>query len=158
MKAIKANIVQHLTVKEMTISVAESCTGGSIARLITQIPGASVIFKGGIVAYTPEIKQQILGVNPNILDGFGFVSRETAMGMALGCARLFKTDWAISTTGYAGPGGGDSAHPVGTVYIAIYSPRCQKSGIWKFRFEGTRKEIMKQASEQALTQLNLMLS
>lgn len=157
MNAINANIVQYLTTKEMTISVAESCTGGGIARLITQVPGASTIFKGGVVAYSPEMKRQILGIDESILNGFGVVSRETAMGMAWGCARLFKTDWALATTGYAGPGGGDINHPVGTVYIAIYSPRLQLSGIWKFRFEGSRESIMAQAADTALKQLDRML-
>lgn len=157
MNPTSENIVQYLTTKEMTISVAESCTGGTLAQLITQIPGASIIFKGGLIAYDPNIKHQILGVDRSILDGFGIVSRETAMGMALGCARLFKTDWAISTTGYAGPGGGDKAHPIGTVYIAIYSPRLQRSGIWKKQFEGSREEIMLQASQTALQYFKRML-
>lgn len=151
-------IVQLLTIKEMTLSLAESCTGGGVAHLITQVAGSSAIFKGGLVAYDTNIKRDILKVDGSIIDGYGVVSRETAMGMALGCARLFKTDWTLATTGYAGPGGGDSEHPVGTVYISIYSHRCQRSGVWRFDFNGTREEVMAQAAEKALLVLLRMLS
>ena len=102
-----------------TLSTAESLTGGGIGAAITGIPGSSVVFKGGVISYTNEIKHRILGVQQETLDTYTAVSEQTAAEMATGCARVFGTDIAVSVTGYAGPDGGEDGTPVGTIYVGI---------------------------------------
>lgn len=111
---------------KMTLSTAESCTGGGIAAHITAIPGSSDYFKGAIVAYTNEVKHQILGVSIETLQRFGAVSSQTVMEMAQGAMNTLKTDCAIATSGIAGPGGGSEETPVGTIWIAVaYKNECR---------------------------------
>lgn len=105
--------------KKLTISVAESCTGGELAHLITSVAGSSAYFLGGIVTYATQKKIDILNVNPRTVEDFTVVSEQVATEMATGCQSLFKTDIAVSTTGVAGPGRGEDAKDVGTVYYAI---------------------------------------
>jgi nicotinamide-nucleotide amidase len=105
-----------------TLSLAESCTGGAIAALFTSRAGASAYFKGGVVAYSNEIKMSVLGVEADALAEQGAVSREVACRMADGVRRLFRSDYSIAATGIAGPDGGSPAKPVGTVWIAVSSP------------------------------------
>ncbi len=105
-----------------TLSTAESCTGGNIANLITSVSGASEYFKGSIVAYSNEVKMNILGVNKDDLDKFGAVSEQVVTQMADRVKKLLNTDFAIATSGVAGPTGGSPEKPVGTVWIAIASP------------------------------------
>lgn len=104
--------------KNLTVSTAESCTGGSIAAKLTSVPGSSDYFKGGIVAYSNEIKESLLGVSPETLKKQGAVSEETVIEMVKGSMKALKTDCAVSTSGIAGPGGGTKEKPVGTVWIA----------------------------------------
>lgn len=118
-KNIAQIIGQILTAKNQTLASAESCTGGNIAHTITLNSGASEYFKGGVVAYCNEIKNKILGVKQDVLDNFGAVSEQTAKQMAQGVLKLYDTDFAIATTGLAGPNGDGSDNEVGTVYIAI---------------------------------------
>ena len=108
-----------LRAKKMTLSTAESCTGGSIAALVTSVPGSSDYFKGGIVAYSNEVKENMLHVSAETLEKYGAVSRETVMEMAEGAMNALKTDCAVATSGIAGPGGGTPDKPVGTVWIAV---------------------------------------
>ncbi len=116
---IETALVRLLTDRGMTLATAESCTGGMLGQRITAIPGASAVYTGGFITYTNEQKTALLGVDPATIDAHTEVSAETAAEMALGaCARL-GTDIGISTTGYAGPGGGTDENPVGTVYIGI---------------------------------------
>ncbi len=103
-----------------TIAVAESCTGGSLGHRITSVAGASAYFKGGITAYSNEAKKQLLGVSPSTLKEHGAVSADVAKEMAIGAAKAFNANYAISTTGIAGPDGGTEAKPVGTVWIGLY--------------------------------------
>jgi nicotinamide-nucleotide amidase len=103
----------------MTVSVAESCTGGKISSLLVSKPGASNYYKGGVITYSNESKISILNVDPYIIDKHGAVSRECASQMAEGCRLLFGTDIAISTTGIAGPDGGTDSKPVGTIWTAV---------------------------------------
>ena len=113
------SIGKVLMEKGWTVSTAESCTGGSIARLFTENPGSSVYFKGTIVAYSNEIKIRILGVSEDKIIRHGAVSREVVEEMALKSCQLMNTDVAIATSGIAGPGGGSEEKPVGTVWIAV---------------------------------------
>ena len=116
---IARKIVETLTQKGRTVATAESCTGGAIAAAITAIPGSSAIFKGGIVAYSNEVKANVLGVSEETLATHGAVSEETVLQMAQGARALLKTDYAVATSGIAGPGGGTPEKPVGTVWMAI---------------------------------------
>lgn len=105
--------------KQMTLATAESCTGGSIAARITSIPGSSIYFKGGIVAYSIDVKESVLGISSNIIKHYGVVSEETAIAMAKGAMNALHTDCVIATTGIAGPDGGTLEKPVGYIWIAI---------------------------------------
>jgi len=105
--------------KGLSISTAESCTGGLLAATLVNVPGSSDYFKGSVVAYSNEIKNKVLGVKEETLKEFGAVSPQTAKEMALGVKRLLNTDIAVSTTGIAGPGGGTAEKPVGLTYFAI---------------------------------------
>jgi len=115
--------------KNKTVATAESCTGGEIAHLITSIPGSSAYYKGSVVAYTNPVKTQLLGVQDFILTRYGAVSENTVKEMAFGVRSLLKTDYAIATSGIAGPEGGTEVKPVGTVWIAVASEHetvCEK--------------------------------
>ena len=115
-------IVHLLTKRKETLALAESCTGGFIANQITNVSGASKIFKGGIVAYSNEAKEKFLGVRAATLKEHGAVSKEVAAEMAAGARKHFDTDYAVSVTGIAGPTGGTKAKPTGTVFIGLTGP------------------------------------
>lgn len=110
-----------LTEGQKTLALAESCTGGYIAHLITQIPGSSAYFKGGVVAYSNEVKVALLGVNPATLEAHGAVSTQTAAEMAEGVRKRLQADYGLATTGIAGPDGGTTIKPVGMVCVALAS-------------------------------------
>ena len=115
--------------KGLTLSAAESCTGGLIAKRITDLPGASRIFRGGVVSYVSDVKAEVLGVPREVLDTYGAVSEPVARAMAQGCRKLCGSDIALSVTGLAGPEGDDRGNEVGTVYIALSDSRgtiCKK--------------------------------
>lgn len=116
---IEEKISECLKDKGMTLSTAESCTGGGIAALITSVPGSSSYFKGGIVAYSNEVKMNLLHVSPQTLEKYGAVSRETVIEMAKGAMEALKTECAVATSGIAGPGGGTLEKPVGTIWMAV---------------------------------------
>jgi len=140
-----------LTKNKMTISTAESCTGGKIAQMLTAIPGSSKYFKGSIVSYATEIKTEILKVPQELIDNYSVVSREVAIEMALGAKRLMKTDYAISTTGNAGPDKGDSPAEVGTVFIALATKNeviCEE-----FNFGQPREKVIDRAVNTAFEML-----
>jgi len=143
-------LVELLKSKELTLSCAESCTGGLIAKSITDISGCSEVFYGGVVSYDNSVKMNILGVKEQTLESVGAVSHETAREMALGVKRALKTDVGISTTGIAGPSGGTAEKPVGTVYIAIATA----DGVESFRLDIgsslSRDEIRHRAAYQIL--------
>lgn len=111
-------IGELLKKKNLTVSTAESCTGGSIAARLTSIAGSSEYFNGGIVAYSNEVKIELLGVSAQTLEKHGAVSEETVIEMVKGAMKALKTDCAVATSGIAGPGGGTPEKPVGTVWIA----------------------------------------
>jgi nicotinamide-nucleotide amidase len=134
--------------RKFTLSTAESCTGGAIAALITSIPGASSYFKGGVVSYATEAKIDILKVSKNTIGEHSVVSSQVAKEMAVGAQQLFKTDFAVATTGNAGPTKGDSDAEVGTVYIAIASP----NGVYTYKFMlgNQRDRIVEKAVNKSL--------
>ena len=117
--SLEEKIGELLNAKKMTLSTAESCTGGSIAALITSVPGSSEYFKGGVVAYSNEVKMNMLYVSPETLQKYGAVSRETVIEMVQGVMESMKTDCAVATSGIAGPGGGTPEKPVGTIWMAV---------------------------------------
>ncbi len=114
-------VVALLTARKQTLAVAESCTGGLIAHRITNIPGASAVFLGGVIPYANAAKQALLGVRPETLDRDGAVSEATAREMAIGVRTRLNADYGLAITGIAGPGGGTLEKPVGTVFIALAS-------------------------------------
>ena len=116
---IEEKVGEWLKRCQMTLSTAESCTGGGVAALVTSVPGSSEYFKGGIVAYSNEVKMRLLGVSPETLEKHGAVSRETVIEMARGAMKTLKTDCAVATSGVAGPGGGTPEKPVGTIWMAV---------------------------------------
>lgn len=134
--------------EKMTLSTAESCTGGGIAAAITAIPGSSAYFKGGIVSYTNEVKQRLLGVQQATLDNNGVVSKQTVMEMARGAMNTLQTDAAIATSGVAGPTGGTEETPVGVIWIAV----AYKNEMVTFKQEGDcgRGENVRRAIENGL--------
>jgi nicotinamide-nucleotide amidase len=125
--------------KGLTISTAESCTGGLLAKRLTDIPGSSSYFRFGLVTYSNESKRILLGVRSSTLDRYGAVSKETAFEMLKGLSRIIKTDIAVSITGIAGPDGGSREKPVGTVYFGIRTG--EEVAIIKRRFRGDRKGV-----------------
>jgi len=136
--------------KRLTLASAESCTGGLLGDRITDVPGSSVYFKEGIVAYSNEAKVRILGVREETLNGFGAVSRETALEMARGAQRISGADIGLATTGIAGPIGGTPEKPVGLVYIALVWAGKGIEICNEFRFSGQRREIKENAVASAL--------
>lgn len=135
-----------------TLATAESCTGGGIGSVLTSVPGSSAVYKGGIITYTNEMKQALLGVSAEILSDRGAVSKETAEAMAMGAKRVCRSDIAVSVTGLAGPGGDDFGNPVGTVFIGYCdSITCQSR---EYHFSGDRDAVRSQAISAAL---NLIL-
>ena len=120
-KIISRQIGDILYASGLTVGTAESCTGGRIAESIISIPGASNYFKGGIVSYTNEIKEKLLGVNHDVLEEQTAVCEEVAREMVVGALNALDVDFAISATGIAGPGGGSKEIPVGTIWIGYGS-------------------------------------
>ena len=145
------NLQQLCIEKGVSIAVAESCTAGLIASKLTALPGSSSYFNGGVVAYQNEIKTKILGVSQSIIDEKTEVSVEVVKQMAKSVLEKFDANFAIATTGYAGPAGGTNKNPIGTVFIAIAS--VVGVVVSRFVFLGDRQSVVNQASESALSLL-----
>lgn len=140
-----------LSQKNKTISVAESCTIGKIASRLASISGASTYFKGSLITYATDTKVSILGVSQKTIDAFSVVSEQVAMEMALGIQKLLKSDYAIATTGNAGPNQGDSKAEIGTVFIAIATPKTVF--FEQFNFGQPREKVVERATNKAFEML-----
>ncbi len=139
-------VVSLLTEKNITLATAESCTGGSLGKIITSVPGASAIYGYGFITYANEAKEKILGVPHEILSSVGAVSPETALAMAEGARKVSGSDIAVSVTGIAGPGGGTKEKPVGLVYIAIATE--DKTTFRKLNLSGSRDEVRSKTCDE----------
>lgn len=155
MSTLEELVARLMTEQGLTIATAESCTGGLIAHQLTNVSGSSAYFMGGVVAYSNEIKERVLGVSDETLSVYGAVSQECAREMARGARRLLDTDVAISTTGIAGPTGGTPEKPVGLVYVALAAQdfeRCEQH-LWR----GDRLENKRRTAGAALEMLRQYL-
>ena len=146
-QSIEELVAKMLTDKSLSLSTAESFTGGKIAEKITSIPGASKYFKGSVVSYATETKINVLKVPVKLVEDYSVVSAEVAVAMAKGAKKLMKTDFAIATTGNAGPTKGDSKADVGTVFIAIDGPKSQI--VQKFQMGSTRERVVEKSVNKA---------
>jgi nicotinamide-nucleotide amidase len=144
-----------LTERKLQLATAESCTGGNLAHTYTLIPGVSASYRGSILAYANDVKIQLLGINPADIEAHGAVSEPVAKSMALKVCEVLQTHCSIATTGIAGPGGGTEDKPVGTVFIAV---ACNgKVYSEKFRFFGTRDQIIQRSTWTGFHLLNRLL-
>jgi nicotinamide-nucleotide amidase len=147
--------VKLLTENRRTLATAEGVTAGLLARRLGQVPGASVCFRGGIVAYDNRIKVEMLAVPQHLINEHGAVSAAVAEAMAVGCRIRFQTDLAVSTVGIAGPGGGSPEKPVGLVYAGLAWQGGATSQ--SFSWIGTRADIQSRTTKLALNRLRLHL-
>src|SRR6218665_91638 len=147
-ETIETVIGKLLSKENKTISTAESCTGGRIASLLSAVPGSSGYFKGSVVSYATEAKINVLGIPQNLIDQFSVVSAEVASAMALSVKDLLKTDYALATTGNAGPSKGDSDAEIGTVFIALATP--DGVIVEEFNFGQPREKVIDRASVKSL--------
>ena len=138
-----------------TLSTAESCTGGTISQLITSVPGSSSYFLGGVTSYANSAKTNILGVNPEIIEKYGAVSRECVAAMAEGVRKLTGSDFSVATSGIAGPGGGSEEKPVGLVWVAVSSQMGTET--YKVQYNGDRKRNIERSAAFALNKLRLKI-
>ncbi|NTW25480.1 MAG: CinA family protein, partial [Lentimicrobium sp.] len=138
-----------------SLATAESCTGGYIAHLITGIPGSSVYFKGSVVAYANEIKENVLGVSPDTISKYGAVSEETVFEMAAGIIERFHVNCAVAVSGIAGPDGGTDEKPVGTTWICVLTPKGAETR--KFTFGEHRGRNIRRAALAAMDMLRKQL-
>jgi PncC family amidohydrolase len=150
-ESIKYTLGRLLKVSAKTLSTAESCTGGLIGDMLTDVPGSSNYYLGGIIAYSNDAKMALLGVPTEVLSSKGAVSAETAASMAQGARRAFGSNFALSCTGIAGPEGGTPEKPVGLVYIGL----AEEDSVWtkQYLINGSRREVKRQAAEKALEML-----
>ena len=140
---------RRLALKKAFVAVAESCTGGLIAKRITDVAGSSGWFERGLVVYSNAAKQDLLGISPDLLAQFGAVSRECAEAMARGLMVMTPADWGVAVTGIAGPGGGSPEKPVGLVWIA-WERRGGTVESAALQLSGTREQVRAAAAQAAL--------
>lgn len=138
-----------LSASGKTLAVAESCTAGLLGGAVTSVPGSSLYFSGGVVAYGNSAKISLLGVPPDLISARGAVSREVALAMAEGVLSLFRADLAIAVTGIAGPGGGSRGKPVGTVWVAVVALGGVRYA-HRFRFPGGREAVRRETVKASL--------
>lgn len=150
------DVIKKMAGRSVTLATCESLTGGGIGAALTSVPGASAVFRGSLVTYARELKNTLAGVDQELIDHEGVVNELTAIQMALGAQRSCGANWAVSTTGVAGPTTQDGA-PVGTVWFAVVGPKIGTSAAPQFtelkRFSGDRNEIRQQAIDHALAMI-----
>ena len=151
LSSLGQKVGDYLSTVGATLATAESCTGGLLGSVITDIPGSSAYYRGGVISYSNELKVQYLGVETYCLERFGAVSKETVIQMAEGIRRQTGATYALATSGIAGPGGGSATKPVGLVYIGLAGPKGTRTS--ENRLSGCRKEIKAQAVQAALEML-----
>lgn len=144
-------ILDFMSARNLTLSTAESCTGGYIAHLITQHPGCSAVYAGGAVSYSYELKESMLGVKQETLHTYGAVSEQTVSEMAAGAVKQFNTDYSVAVSGTAGPDGGTADKPVGTVWIAVASKTDVQARL--FKFGNKRIQNIERSASAALTMI-----
>jgi nicotinamide-nucleotide amidase len=154
-RPVEAAVVRLLAARGQTLALAESCTGGCLAHRVTNVPGASVVFPGGVVAYSNAAKRKFLGVRAKTLLRHGAVSAAVAREMVRGARKKFGADFAIAVTGIAGPGGGTKRKPVGTVFIAL-ADGCETVVERKMNSSG-REQFKRTTANQALKMLHSRL-
>lgn len=145
-------VLAMLQKRNQTVCTAESCTGGRVASMLTSVPGASASMWGGVVAYDNSVKKEILGVSPEALAEHGAVSEVVVKAMARGARMQLGTDWAVATSGVAGPSGGTEEKPVGMVWMAVAGLEGERA--WCHRFGSQRERIVQRASRRILTHLH----
>jgi nicotinamide-nucleotide amidase len=153
--ALEQMVAVALRNQHKILALAESCTGGAIAQRITSVPGSSAFFRGGVVAYSNSIKEQVLGVDPKLIQTYGAVSEEVAKAMAQGALKLMQADVAVAVTGIAGPEGGTDQKPVGTVFIAFADQ--QQCFAQQFQFGNERLRNIEWTVQSALSMLRKQL-
>jgi len=156
--AVEERVGERLRERDETVAVAESCTGGLVGSLLTDVPGSSDYFDRSLVTYSYAAKQEVLAVSREALDANGAVSEPVAAEMARAVRDIAGTDWGVATTGVAGPGGGTEETPVGTVFVAVANAAPWESGdsgvtVTRYEFDGTRTEVKTQIARQALEDL-----
>ena len=157
-ESLQSILVKELIKRNESIVFAESCTGGLLSSYITSVSGSSKVFKGGVIAYSNELKHSLLDVPINLINNFGAVSEEVAESMSIGVKNKLKSDWAISVTGIAGPNGGSDSKPIGLVYIAITGPNNKTIKIKKqYNHLRNRNEIQRLSVNDCLNSLRLIL-
>lgn len=150
-------LIPLLKEKSLTISTAESCTGGLIAKTLTDVPGASAAFVGGVVSYTNEVKTHTLGVRQATIEQYTEISAPCALEMARGVRKLMQTDIGVSTTGIAGPGGGTDEHPVGTVFVAVVTPEEEWVANLALPADMSREDIRMESTRRVLEKTATLL-
>jgi nicotinamide-nucleotide amidase len=156
LQQLAAAIGERLLARGQWLACAESCTGGLIAKLCTDIAGSSRWFERGLVTYSDAAKQNLLGVPAEVIDGSGAVSAATVQAMVHGLLAHAPVQWALAVSGIAGPGGGSADKPVGTVWIA-WGGSALAASCSRFLFQGDRDAVRRQAAEAALRGLDLLL-
>ena len=148
-------LIDTLKEKKLTISTAESCTGGLISRLITDVPGSSEVFIGGVVSYSNEMKMKWLGVNQEKLEKYGAVSEQTVGEMLNGIMRETGSDLAIAVSGVAGPTGGTTEKPAGTVFIGVVFH--EQKDVKKYLFQGSREDVRMKSAMKVVEMISNLL-
>ena len=151
LEVLSSQVGNELSRTQQTIAAAESCTGGLLSHVLTSVSGSSGYFIGGVVAYSNQVKESILGVQPETLQTFGAVSEQTACEMAEGVRRKLGTDVGLSTTGIAGPTGGTPEKPVGLVWVGIST--AEGTAAFACRFDADREGVKTLTVENLLTRL-----
>ena len=157
---VTVRVVKYMIARHISLSAAESCTGGLISAAVTSVPGASAIYKGGVCSYAEEVKINVLGVSRETIEKTTVYSAETASEMSAGVMKLMQTDAAVAVTGIAGPGGGSPEKPVGTVFVSVrYKDKERVEGLAVYKeYENADREFIRNiAAARALEMLESIL-